>query len=104
MINKITIKEKIKEINGKPWYPVEVGKANNQVINIALFDGEYKWHTHDNDDEFFYVYSGKIIIQFKDQEDVTLAANETLVVPKGIEHCPKSIEPAYVLMFEPHDI
>ncbi len=103
MISKSTITDKIAEINGKPWSPVDVAEVNDQIIRLALFDGEYHWHKHDNEDEFFLVHSGQIVIQIKDQPDITLQAGETAVIPKGVEHCPKSIEPSYVLMFEPRD-
>lgn len=101
MISKKTIREKIEEIAGKPWFPVDIAKVNDQIVRLALFDGEYHWHKHENQDEFFLVYSGQITIQIKDQTEITLKAGETAVIPKGIEHCPKSIEPSYVLMFEP---
>jgi mannose-6-phosphate isomerase-like protein (cupin superfamily) len=69
---------------------------------MALFDGEYHWHKHRNEDEFFYVYRGSIVVQVKGQPDVALHEGEMAVIPKGVEHCPKSLEPSYVLMFEPY--
>ena len=104
MIPKQTISKKIKEINGKPWSPVDIAKVNDQAVRLALFEGEYHWHTHKNEDEFFLVHSGEIVIQIKDQPDINLKTGETAVIPKGIEHCPKSIKPSYVLMFEPQNI
>ena len=104
MINKIKIEDKIKEIDNRPYYPVEVARTNDQVIRIALFDGEFHWHKHKNEDEFFYIYNGKIKIQFKDQEDIILSKGEMTVIPKGVEHCPKSIEPSYVLLSEPYQV
>ncbi len=101
MISLIVIEEKIKEIAGRSWFPVEVARVNDQAVRLALFEGEYHWHQHDNEDELFYVYSGKILIQLKDQADITLSAGEVTVVTKGMQHCPKALEPSYVLMFEP---
>ncbi|NJE27007.1 cupin domain-containing protein [Thermococcus sp. MV5] len=100
MVLKINLEDKIKEIN-KPWSPVEIARINEYVIRMALFDGEYHWHKHTNEDELFYVYKGSIVIQLKDQSDVILHEGEMVVVPKGIEHCPKALKPSYVLMFEP---
>ena len=68
---------------------------------MALFDGEYHWHKHASEDELFYVYRGRIIIQVELYPDITLREGEMVVIPKGVEHCPKSLEPSYVLMFEP---
>ena len=98
---KINLDEKCKELEGKPWFPIDVASLNSQVVRLALFDGEFHWHRHENQDELFFIYKGAITLQFKDREDVTLNQGEIAVVPKGVEHCPKSIGPSYVLMFEP---
>ena len=101
MISTINLEDKVKEID-KPWSPVEVARVNDQVVRMALFDGEYHWHKHRNEDELFYVYRGSIVIQIKGQPDITLHEGEIAVIPKDVEHCPKSLEPSYVLMFEPY--
>ena len=104
MVPKINLKDKIKEINGRPWFPVEVARLNNQVVRMALYKGEYHWHKHDNEDEFFYVLQGRITIQMKNNPDLALNEGEIAVVPKGAEHCPKSDVESYVLMFEPYEL
>jgi len=104
MVPKINLKDKIKEINGRPWFPVEVARLNNQVVRMALYKGEYHWHKHDNEDEFFYVLQGRITIQIKNNPDLALNEGEIAVVPKGAEHCPKSDVESYVLMFEPYEL
>lgn len=101
MIPIINLENKIKEIGGKPWSPVDVAKVNDQVIRLALLKGEFHWHKHTNEDELLYVIDGEIVIQLKDQPDITLRKGEMAVIPKRIEHCPKSQEPSYVLLFEP---
>ena len=101
MIPIIDLEDKIKEIGGKPWSPVEVARVNERVVRMALLEGEYHWHKHTSEDELFYVIRGEIVIQLKDQPNITLSEGQIAVVPKGIEHCPKSLEPSYVLMFEP---
>ena len=103
MITRIRIKEKAGDLN-KPWAPVEIARVNNQVVRMALFDGEYPWHKHSNEDELFYVYKGSIVIQVKGQSNITLGEGEMTVMPKGVEHSPKSLEPSYVLMFEPRTL
>ena len=104
MIPKVNLKDKIKEIGGRPWFPVDVARVNNQVVRLALYKGEYHWHKHDNEDEFFYVLQGRITIQMKDHPDLALCEGDMAVVPKGIEHCPKSGIESYVLMFEPYEL
>lgn len=99
-IPKINLDEKLKEID-QPWSPIEVARVNDQVVRMALLEGEFHWHKHEKEDELFYVYKGSITIQLKDEEDIILNQGETVVIPKGLEHCPKAAEPAYVLLFEP---
>jgi quercetin dioxygenase-like cupin family protein len=101
MIPTINLADKIKEID-KPWSPIEVARVNDQVVRMALLKGEFHWHKHANEDELFYVYKGSIIIQLKDQPDIALHGGEMAVIPRGLEHCPKSVEPSYVLLFEPY--
>ena len=70
-------------------------------MRLALFHGEYHWHVHEQEDELFYVHRGEIIIQIRGGPDISLREGQMAVVQKGIEHCPKSEDPSYVLMFEP---
>jgi mannose-6-phosphate isomerase-like protein (cupin superfamily) len=84
-----------------PWSPLDVVTVNDQVVRMALLDGEFHWHKHQKEDELFYVNRGHIIIQLKDQQDVELRQGELTVIPRGVEHCPKSVEPSYCLLFEP---
>ncbi|MFW9856730.1 MAG: cupin domain-containing protein [Candidatus Thorarchaeota archaeon] len=91
----------IKEIDGRPWHPIDVAIVNDQVVRMALVKGEYHWHKHNNEDELFYVVRGKMTIRMKDDVDIKLVTGETVVIPKGVEHCPKSDEDTYVLLFEP---
>lgn len=101
MIPAINLEGKIKQIE-KPWSPIEVARVNDQVVRISLAQGEFHWHKHSDEDELFYVYKGSIVIQLKDQPDIALNEREMAVIPKGVEHRPKSVEPSYVLLFEPY--
>ena len=58
------------------------------------------WHSHKEEDEFFQVIKGSIVIHLRDQS-VTLHQGECYIVPKGVEHKPESAEEAHVMMFEP---
>lgn len=100
MITKINIENEMEQID-RPWSPIEIAWANDQVVRMALVEGEYHWHKHTNEDELFYVYRGSITVQLRDQPDISLDEGEMVVVPRGVEHCPKSAEPSYVLVFEP---
>ena len=83
------------------WCPVDIAIVNDQVVRMALIEGEYHWHKHTNEDELFYVLQGEIVIQVRDEPDVVLHDGEMAVIPKGIEHRPTSAGPSYILMFEP---
>lgn len=91
----------MEEIAGKHCSPIIVARVNDQVMRMSYIDGEFHWHKHIDQDELFYILKGKLVIQLKDQPDITLSEGQIAVIPKGGEHCPKSIEPSYVLLFEP---
>ena len=96
----IDVWDQIKQMD-KPWAPIEIARVNDQVIRLALFDGEFPMHKHSNADELFFVVKGRIVIRFKGKSAITLSEGQMTVVPKGVEHSPKSLEPSHVLMFEP---
>ena len=101
MISVINLNNKMSKISGKHCSPVDVARVNDQVVRMSYVDGEFHWHKHINQDELFYILKGKIVIQLKEQPDVTLSEGQMVVIPKGVEHCPKSIEPSFILLFEP---
>ena len=101
MISIINLKNEMNKISGKNCSPIDVTILNDQVVRMSYIDGEFHWHKHTNQDELFYILKGKLIIQLKEQSDITLSEGQMAVIPKGVEHCPKSIEPTYVLLFEP---
>ena len=101
MISTVNIKNKMDEINGKHCSPIDVARLNEQVVRLSYINGKFHWHKHTDQDELFYILKGKLIIQLKEQQDITFSEGQMAVIPKGIEHCPKSIEPSYILLFEP---
>ena len=100
MIHGINLNDKMKSLTA-PWTPIEVARVNNQVVRMAIFKGEFHWHSHINQDELFYVHRGKITIRLRGQPDIQLNAGEMAVIPAGVEHCPESTEESCVLLFEP---
>jgi mannose-6-phosphate isomerase-like protein (cupin superfamily) len=64
-----------------------------------VLQGEYHWHKHDDDDEFFYVVSGRFLIDLRDRT-VDLGPGQGFVVTKGVEHRPRAPEKTVVLMVE----
>ena len=82
------------------WSPKIVGELNGQVVKIAKVKGEFLWHHHEAEDEFFLVIKGRMVIKLPDQ-DVSLEEGEFFIVPRGVEHKPAAEEEAHILMFEP---
>ncbi|MEK6837435.1 MAG: cupin domain-containing protein, partial [Nanoarchaeota archaeon] len=83
MATKISMRNKIKALDSRAWHPIEVAQINDQALRLALFKGEYHWHSHNNEDELMFVYKGRIVVQFKDRPNVELAAGELIAIPKG---------------------
>jgi quercetin dioxygenase-like cupin family protein len=94
----VSIKDVIAELPG-PWQPRDLVTANEAVVRVARFDGEFPWHHHD-EDELFLCWDGRFRIELEGQEPVTLHAGELFVVPRGIRHRPVAEEPAHGLMLE----
>jgi mannose-6-phosphate isomerase-like protein (cupin superfamily) len=69
------------------------------VVRLGVFEGEYHWHKHDEDDEFFYVVEGQLLIDLRGKT-VALSPRQGFVVPKGIEHRTRATKRTVVLMVE----
>lgn len=82
------------------WSPKIVGELNGQQVKLAKFQGEFIWHHHEHEDEFFLVVRGAFRMEFRDQT-VELQAGEFLIVPRGVEHRPVAEHEVEVLLFEP---
>jgi len=85
---------------GEPWSPRIVGRYNRNKIFLAKAKGEFVWHSHPDTDDLFLVLEGRLTIQLRDG-DIELGPGEMFVVPRGVEHCPRSDEGASILLIEP---
>jgi mannose-6-phosphate isomerase-like protein (cupin superfamily) len=81
------------------WYNQTLCKVNDSVVRLGVLQGEYHWHKHDNDDEFFLVLDGRFIIDLEDTT-VELGHQQGFVVPKGVVHRTRAPERAIILMVE----
>ncbi len=77
-----------------------IGELNGQHIKLVKLKGKFVWHTHDNEDELFYVLEGRLIIEFRDKA-IEINKNECIIVPKGVEHRPMAEQEVSVMLFEP---
>ncbi|MCB0700772.1 MAG: cupin domain-containing protein [Chitinophagaceae bacterium] len=98
-INKVTPIEKLKHIN-EYWNPHIAGELNGQYVKLAKLKGEFVWHKHDDEDELFYVLSGKLVIELRDK-NMVIEEGEYVIIPRGVEHKPVAEEEVHVMLFEP---
>ena len=82
-----------------PWWNQTLCKVNDSVVRLGVVKGEYHWHKHDDEDEFFYVVEGTFIIELEGRE-VVLKPRQGFVVPKGVMHRPRAPEKTVILMVE----
>src|ERR1700733_3582648 len=81
------------------WYNQTLCQVNDSVIRLGVVKGEYHWHKHDDDDEFFYVVEGKFCIDLEGRT-VELLPRQGFVVPKGVLHRTRAPQRSVVLMVE----
>jgi len=83
-----------------PWYNQTLCKVNESVMRLGVFEpGDYHWHKHDDDDEFFFVLEGRFCVDLEDRV-VELERWQGFTVPKGVVHRTRAPERAVVLMAE----
>ena len=81
------------------WYNQTLCKVNDSVVRLGVMQGEYHWHKHDDEDEFFYLVEGRFIIYLEDRS-VELSPGQAFLVPKGVLHRPRAPERTVILMVE----
>ena len=100
-ISKANILQKF-SLFTEQWKPHIIGELNGQQVKLAKIQGDFVWHSHEHEDEYFHVFKGTLYMQFRDRTEV-LEEGDMIIVPKGIEHNPytKADEEVWVLLFEP---
>lgn len=82
------------------WYNQTLCQVNESVVRLGILHGEYHWHKHDKEDEFFFTLDGKLIIDLEDRDSVELHPHQGYVVPRGVVHKTRAPEKTVVLMIE----
>lgn len=98
-MEKVNLIQKFESFN-EHWSPKIVGELNGQHVRLVKVQGEFVWHQHEGEDEFFMVIKGKLKLEFRDRV-VELSENEIMIVPRGVEHKPVAEDEAWILLFEP---
>ncbi len=85
------------------WQNFTLTQVNDSVVRIGIVEGEFHWHKHDNDDEFFFVLEGQLLI---DLEDRTIELNpmQGTTITKGVMHRPRAPKKTVMLMVETAEI
>jgi mannose-6-phosphate isomerase-like protein (cupin superfamily) len=81
------------------WYNQTLCQVNASVVRLGVIEGEYHWHKHDHDDEFFYVVEGKLLIDLEERV-VEISPRQGFVVPKGVLHRTRAPQRTVILMVE----
>jgi mannose-6-phosphate isomerase-like protein (cupin superfamily) len=81
------------------WYNQTLSQVNDCVIRLGVMQGEFHWHKHDNEDEFFFVLQGKFIIDLEDRS-IDLLPRQGFMIPKGVLHRTRAPERTVILMIE----
>jgi mannose-6-phosphate isomerase-like protein (cupin superfamily) len=86
------------------WYNQTLCQVNDSVVRLGILKGEYHWHKHDNEDEFFFTLEGELLIDIENNETITLKQHQGYLVPKGVVHKTRAPQKTVVLMIETADI
>jgi mannose-6-phosphate isomerase-like protein (cupin superfamily) len=81
------------------WFNQTLCKVNDSVVRVGIIEGEYHWHKHDNDDEFFLTVEGQLLIDLEDKT-VELNPGQAFVIPRGVVHRTRAPRRTVILMVE----
>ncbi len=83
------------------WFNQTLVRVNDCVVRLGVMQGEFHWHHHDEEDEFFYVVEGRFLIDLQEEDrTVELMPKQGFTVPKGVLHRTRAPERTVILMFE----
>ena len=85
------------------WFNQTLCAVNDSVVRLGVVEGEYHWHKHDEEDEFFYVVEGLFLIDLEDRT-IELRPRQGTVIPKGVMHRPRAPMRTVILMVETSSI
>jgi mannose-6-phosphate isomerase-like protein (cupin superfamily) len=99
MTTKINLDQKFRLFD-EQWRPKVIAAMNGQELKLVKVKGEFPWHRHEQEDEFFLVWKGRFRVEFRDHI-VEMNPGECVVVPRGVEHRTCAEDEAKILLFEP---
>ncbi len=84
----------------EPWFNETLTTVNDAVVRLGVIEGDFHWHKHDDEDEFFLVLEGELLIDLRDRDSVRLAPHQGYTVPRGVEHRTRAPGRTVILMVE----
>jgi mannose-6-phosphate isomerase-like protein (cupin superfamily) len=84
-----------------PWFNQTLTTVNDAVVRLGLIEGDFHWHKHDDQDEFFLVLEGQLLIDLEDRDTVVLEPHQGYTVPRGVMHRTRAPRRTAILMVEP---
>ena len=98
----INIPKMVSEVKDK-WFNQTLTQVNDSVVRVGIVEGEYHWHKHENDDEFFFVLEGKLFVDLKDKT-FELNPGQGVTVSKNVFHRTRAPQKTVMLMVENKEI
>ena len=89
----------VPDANNYKWFNQTLCKVNDSVVRVGIIEGEYHWHKHDADDEFFLTMEGQLFIDLEDKT-IELNPGHAFVVPRGVVHRTRAPKRTVILMVE----
>src|SRR3954447_25599838 len=85
----------------EPWFNRTLTTVNDSVVRVGVLEGDFHWHHHDVEDEFFLVLEGRLLIDLRDADTVELGPHQGFTVPRGVEHRTRAPQRTVIVMVEP---
>src|ERR1041385_231876 len=101
-LQRMDVNQMVQECTDK-WFNQTLARVNESVVRLGIVEGEYHWHKHDKDDEFFFVLQGQLLIDLEERT-IELNPNQGVVITRGVMHRPRAPKKTVMLMVETSNI
>jgi mannose-6-phosphate isomerase-like protein (cupin superfamily) len=98
-LERIDVPQMVRE-NPHKWYNETLTQVNDSVVRLGIVEGEYHWHKHDKEDEFFFILEGRLLIDMEDDKTIELNPGQGVTITKGMMHRPRAPIKTVMLMVE----
>ncbi|HEX5250073.1 MAG TPA: cupin domain-containing protein [Gaiellales bacterium] len=88
----------------EPWFNQTLTSVNDAVVRLGVIEGDFHWHSHDAEDEFFLVLEGELVIEIEGRDTVRLGPRQGITVPRGVSHKTSAPVRTVILMVEPSGV